>query len=308
MISGFSFARNAEILGYPIAESIRSILPICDEFIIAIGKGAENDHTRAIVEGINDPKIRIIDTEWKDLDKIRSLTYSQQTNIALSHCKHPWCFYIQCDEIVHEKYLPHIKEICERYIDNKELEGFLFKYKHFWGDYDHYVVNHKWYSREIRIIRNGIGIQSIGDAQSFKKGADKVKVIPIDAEIFHYGYVRHPKLMQSRTRAITINYWGESKTKEMFDNKPDAFDYGPLNRITRYKDTYPEVLKQRIASMDWKHLLRDTGKLTTIHDHDKFKNRFLTLIEKYLFGGVGMQPWGHKPFRIVKMSSSPPKK
>ncbi|HEX2957150.1 MAG TPA: hypothetical protein VHO70_09965, partial [Chitinispirillaceae bacterium] len=97
MISGFSFARNAEILGYPIAESIKSILPICDEFVIAIGKGADNDHTRAIVEQINDPKIRIIDTEWTDLDKIRSLTYSRQTNIALSHCRYPWCFYIQCD-------------------------------------------------------------------------------------------------------------------------------------------------------------------------------------------------------------------
>ncbi|HEX2959147.1 MAG TPA: hypothetical protein VHO70_20095, partial [Chitinispirillaceae bacterium] len=193
---------------------------------------------------------------------------------------------------------------CEHYQNVHEIEGFLFRYKHFWGDYDHYVENHKWYSREIRIIRNGIGIESIGDAQSFKKGADKVKVIPIDAEIFHYGYVRHPKLMQSRTRATTVNYWGESKTKEIFEKKPDFFDYGPLNRLTRYKDTYPEVLQQRIASMDWKHLLRDKGKLTTVHDHDKFKNRLLTFIEKYLFGGVGMQPWGHKPFKIVNVKKN----
>jgi hypothetical protein len=299
MISGFSFARNADTLGYPIAESIRSILPICDEFVIAIGKGSENDRTRDIVEKINDPRIKIIDTEWTDLESLRSLIYSQQTNIALSHCTNPWCFYIQCDEIVHEKYLPRIKEYCTRYLHTNEVEGLLFKYKHFWGDYDHHIVNHKWYAREIRLIRNGIGIQSIGDAQSFKKGGEKVRVIPIDAEIFHYGYVRHPRLMQSRTRAITINYWGEAKTKEMFANQSDLFDYGPLNKLTKYKDTYPEVLKQRIESMDWKHLLKFGGKPTTLHDHDKFKNLFLTFIEKYFFGGVGMQPWGHKPFKIV---------
>jgi hypothetical protein len=304
MISGFSFARNADTLGYPVAESIRSILPVCDEFIIAVGKGSENDRTREIVEQINDSRIKIIDTEWKDLETVRSLIYSQQTNFALSHCNNPWCFYIQCDEIVHEKYLPRIKEFCTKYSTAEEVEGFLFKYKHFWGDYDHYIVNHKWYAREIRIIRNNIGIQSIGDAQSFKKGEEKVRVVPLDAEIFHYGYVRHPRLMQSRTRAITVNYWGEDKTKEMFANQSDHFDYGPLNKLTLYKDSYPEVLKKRIAAMDWKHLLQYSGKSKTVHDHDTFKNRFLTFIEKYFFGGVGMQPWGHKPFKIINTKVS----
>ncbi len=45
-ISGFSFARNADVLGYPVAESIRSILPACDEFVIAVGKGDPGDRTR----------------------------------------------------------------------------------------------------------------------------------------------------------------------------------------------------------------------------------------------------------------------
>jgi hypothetical protein len=37
-ISGFSFVRNGIKLYYPVIESIQSILPICDEFIIAVGK------------------------------------------------------------------------------------------------------------------------------------------------------------------------------------------------------------------------------------------------------------------------------
>jgi hypothetical protein len=300
MISGFSFARNADTLGYPIVESIRSILPICGEFVIAIGKGSPEDKTCDLVKSINDPKIRIIDTEWTDLEKIRSEIYSQQTNIALQHCTHPWCFYIQCDEIVHEQYLNSIEEKCVRYLRDDSVEGFLFNYKHFWGDYDHHIVNHKWYAREIRIIRNGIGIQSVGDAQSFRKGDEKVKVIPLDAEIFHYGYVRHPRLMKARTRSITVNYWGEKKTAEMFEHQNDSFDYGPLNKTTRYKGTYPAVLQERIAAMDWKSLLHNNGKSSVQHDHDKLKNQILTFIEKFFFGGVGKQPWGHKPFKIIK--------
>ena len=35
-VSGFTFLRNAQKLGYPFAQSIRSILPIVDEFVIAL--------------------------------------------------------------------------------------------------------------------------------------------------------------------------------------------------------------------------------------------------------------------------------
>ena len=60
-ISGFSFCRNAQKLYYPLAESIRSILPLCDEFVVAVGKGDADDRTRETIEGIGDPKIRILD-------------------------------------------------------------------------------------------------------------------------------------------------------------------------------------------------------------------------------------------------------
>ena len=100
-ISGFSFARNAYKLGYPIVESILSVLPICDEFVIAIGKGDEDDNTRDMVIAIGSPKIKIIDTEWTDREHLKNLIYSQQTNIALRECSGDWCFYIQADEVLH---------------------------------------------------------------------------------------------------------------------------------------------------------------------------------------------------------------
>ena len=58
-VSGFTFIKNAEMLGYPFIESIQSILPIVDEFVIAVGKS--DDNTLEIIKSIKDDKIRIIE-------------------------------------------------------------------------------------------------------------------------------------------------------------------------------------------------------------------------------------------------------
>jgi hypothetical protein len=197
-ISGFSFARNADRLGYPIVESIKSVLPVCDEFVIAVGKSDDGDRTRDFVHGIGSKKIRIIDTVWGDRETLKEQIYSQQTNLALGECRGDWCFYIQADEVLHEKYLDVVAKRCEELHANENVEGLLFGFKHFWGDYSHYQAGHAWYPFEIRIVRNNIGVQSFGDAQSFLKNGQKLRVAHINADMYHYGYVRNPMLMQKR--------------------------------------------------------------------------------------------------------------
>jgi len=63
-ISGFTFIKNGQILGYPFLQSIQSILPIVDEFIINIGKS--EDDTLEIINSIKDKKIRIIESYWNE--------------------------------------------------------------------------------------------------------------------------------------------------------------------------------------------------------------------------------------------------
>ena len=65
-ISGFSFVRNGISLYYPIVESIKSILPIVDEFIVAVGKSSDGDDTRERIAAIKNPKVKIIDTIWEE--------------------------------------------------------------------------------------------------------------------------------------------------------------------------------------------------------------------------------------------------
>ena len=80
-VSGFTFLRNAEINGYPFIESIRSILPLVDEFICAIGPS--DDNTKSMVQGINDKKIQILETKWNENMHDRGFVYGQQKMIAI---------------------------------------------------------------------------------------------------------------------------------------------------------------------------------------------------------------------------------
>ena len=59
-ISGFTFVRNAGKLYYPIRESIESILPLVDEFLIAVGDNDSDDTTIEEIQNINSDKIKII--------------------------------------------------------------------------------------------------------------------------------------------------------------------------------------------------------------------------------------------------------
>ena len=300
LISGFTFARNTHKLSYPYVESIKSILPICDEFIIALGRGDSDDCTREQIVGINDPKIRIIDTEWNDLERLRGKIFSRQTNLALDECRGRWCFYLQSDEVVHERYLDTILEACRYFENTPAVDGFCFTYKHFWGDYRHHIISHKWYPREIRVIRNKAGIVSVGDAQSFRyTNGSKVNVVHLDAEIFHYGHVRDPRITHVRKLAMETIYWGNDIKVTI----PPVFDYGSLEKLARYGGTHPAVMHNAIAAMNWKHLLQYRGKSNVRLPHERFKYRILTFIEQKVLGGSGREFWGYKPYRILRRLS-----
>lgn len=306
-ISGFSFMRNAEKLYYPVAASIRSILPIVDEFVIALGKGDDDDRTLAEIQSIGSDKIKIIHTEWNTDLYTGGTEYAHQTDIAKAHCKGDWLFYLQSDEIIHEKYLAGIREKCEKYLDDTSIEGFLFDYLHFWGDFRHYIVSHKWYPKEIRIIRNHPDIHSWKDAQSFrripdfgdfdysrKKNTFKLRVVPSGAEVYHYGWVRPPAMMCKKDRIFQSHYRKDADQAPM----PPSFHYGNLDKLRIFTGTDPEVMKEWIAKFNWAdelHIRHDTpGR--KIHPHEKRKARILTLIEQKLLGGK--QLGGFKNYQL----------
>lgn len=310
-ISGFSFVRHGLKLYYPIIESIRSILPIVDEYVIAVGKGDPDDDTRQRIAAINDPKIKIIDTVWEEQFFKRGIINAMQTDIAKAACHGDWLFYLQADEVVHEDDLPAITARCEELLSNHQVEGLLFKYRHFWGDYNHYHTGHGWYPREIRIIRNEPDIHSWESAQSFRRfdyydhprqpeGHRKLNVAAVDAYIYHYGWVRPPHLMQNKRRSLDSVHWGSKKAREYYDQAPTEFDYGPLNRLSIFKGTHPQVMAERMARMDWQDKLQMSGKpnpYRQLHKHERLKYRLHSLLERYL--GGGRQIGGFKNYHLL---------
>jgi len=276
-ISGFSFVRNAVILDYPVVESIKSILPLVDEFVIACGDSEDN--TTEIIRNIGDPKIKIIETVWDPADFVAGRSNAVQTNIALDACTGDFCVYLQADEVIHEKYLPVIKAACEKYLDKKEVEGFLLSFKHFWGDYNHYHWTHHWYRREIRVIRNGIGVRSWRSAQGFRIGERKLKVVQIPAEVYHYGWVRDPLKMRKKMIALDTVHIGEEEARKK--NLPEyvPFDYGSPRNLRLFTGTHPKVMQERISKRNWDWLPESPVR----HKHDKLWVRLWSWLEENVF-------------------------
>ena len=151
-VSAFTFIRNGEMLGYPFIESIQSALPIVDEFVIAVGKS--EDQTLEQIRSIPSDKIRIIETEWNEVMQDRGFVYAQQKMIAQFNCIGDWAFYLEGDEVLHEKDLNTIRDTMQRHLNNPEVEALYFDYYHFYGKPNQLGI--AGYRRAPRIIRNSI--------------------------------------------------------------------------------------------------------------------------------------------------------
>lgn len=280
-ISGFSFVRDAIALGYPVREALASILPVVDELVVVVARGERDDGTRDLVASLDDARVRILDAVWDE--SRRELAYSDLTNRALEACTGDWCIYVQADEVVHEDDQEVILNRCRRLLPDARVEGLLFDYLHFFADYEHLQRGQGWYAAEIRVVRNGRGIRSVRDAQSFRYASGRrLTVARAGARIFHYGWVRHPELMQRKTRA----FWSHRVDTDEVDarcGKGRAFDYGPLGRLDRWQGRHPEVMRERIATMDWGHLLREEdspGTVRQAHRDERMLYRFLTRLTR----------------------------
>ncbi|MBW6537058.1 MAG: hypothetical protein K0B11_18770, partial [Mariniphaga sp.] len=205
--------------------------------------------------------------------------------------EYDWCFYIQGDEVVHEKYLPGIKKAMHDNFDRKEVEGLLFRYKHFYGTYDYVAVSRKWYRNEIRIIRNYKSIRSYRDAQGFRKNGKKLNVVTVDAEIYHYGWVRHPRFMQEKMDEVRKFYNGISEVEALKKAGEQEFNYsGNYDMLAKFDGTHPKVMKERIQRLNWQVDV-DLGKIRM-----KPKYRLLHFIEKIF----GVRLFEYRNYRVLK--------
>ncbi|OIP01330.1 MAG: glycosyl transferase [Bacteroidetes bacterium CG2_30_33_31] len=272
-VSGFTIVRNAVNYDYPIKEAIESILPLCDEVVVAIGNST--DATTELVESIDSQKVKIIHTVWNDNLREGGRVLAMETDKAYAKVSpdSDWAIYIQADECIHEKYIDTIKAAMEKYKDDEKVDGLLFKYLHFYGSYDFVGDSRKWYRREIRIIKNNKKIHSYRDAQGFRKENNKLKVKLIDAYIFHYGWVKSPEKQQDKQQSFNKMWHDDSWMDKNIGHDP-TFDYSNIDSLSHFTETHPKYLINRINKMNWKFKFDPTVKKMNL------KDALLYLIEK----------------------------
>lgn len=241
-ISGFTFIRNGVELGFPFEASIRSLLPLVDEFVVAVGQGS--DDTLERVRAIADPKIRIIETLWNERMADRGFVYAQQKMIAQYSCTGDWAFYLEGDEVVHEADLASIRASVERHHANPAVEALVFDYYHFYGSPQWISISPGWYRRECRLIRNTIRSYA-PDGQYWlvttehKRGRNPQAALA-QAHIYHYGWIRRNEDMQKKADQVS-KYWATPAVQVQYSQ----FDRRALAPFT---GTHPQAAQEWLAN------------------------------------------------------------
>jgi len=271
-VSGFTFIRNAIKYDYPVVEAITSVLPLCDEFVVAVGNS--DDNTRGLIESIGSPKIRITDTVWDDTLREGGRVLAVETDKAFDalSADSDWAIYIQGDEVLHEQYLDTLREAMQEWKDHPEVEGLLLNYLHFYGSYDFTGDSRRWYRREVRVIRNDKSIRSYRDAQGFRKNNKPLKVKPVNATMHHYGWVKPPEFQQAKQEYFH-KLWHNDEWVEKKVPKAESFDYSSIDSLAKFTGTHPSVIQPRINRQNWQFTFDPTKKKLP------FKSRLLHGIE-----------------------------
>lgn len=253
-ISGFSYIRNGFEYDYPFLEAIKSILPVCDEVVIAVGDSL--DGTRDAIAQLHPQKIKIIDTVWDMSRREGGRIFAQQADIALDNIKGDWAFHIQADEVIHENDLPKIITAIKAYENDSNVEGFILPFLHFWGGYNYIRDSRRVHKNEVRLFRNDKVIRSYLDSQGFRKygsvqafeegeKGEKLMVKKINAPVYHYNGVRRREVQEKKDHIFNAFHHADLPlTSEIKAH----FDYQNVDRVVKFTGTHPEIMKQRIDS------------------------------------------------------------
>jgi glycosyltransferase involved in cell wall biosynthesis len=275
-VSGFTFLRNGQKFGYPFVESIRSVLPIVDEFVVALGPC--DDDTERMLREIDDPKIRIIPTQWNERVKndysIKGYIYGQQKSIALFNCTGDWAFYLEGDEVIHESELAKIRAAMEQHLDDPRIEALAFDYLHFYGNANTTVCSPRWYRSEVRILRNTI--PAWGPKGLFFVVLDSAlrghypRAAHTGATIYHYGWVKSEAQMNLKVTSVR-KFWNDQPSPGKNFSRIDAATLKP------FTGAHPQVIQPWLPKADGIFKADPDYRLT---QRDK-KHRFMMTLEQW---------------------------
>ena len=288
-MSLFTFIRNGVKLGYPFVESIRSALPIADEYIVAIGPSDEDeeDATLRSIEAINDCRIKILKVRWNEKMQTAGFVYGQQKMLAQSQCMGDWAFYLEADEVLHERDLETIKDSMQRHLVDDKVEALVFDYVHFFGSPNYQAVSPGWYKRAPRIIRNSVRTVAC-DGLFWNVIVNNQKMrwpraALAGAKIYHYGHVRPLEAMNKKQESVE-RYWNKIPRRlARYQIDPRA--------LRKYSGEHPEIMRDWLAQKADYAFEPDISYVPTARDK---RHRWGLFLERFL--GIDLS---RKHFKLV---------
>ena len=237
-VSAFTFIKNGQILGYPFLQSIQSVLPIVDEFVINVGES--EDDTLMFIESISNPKIRIINSKWNDSMQDRGYVYGQQKMISQFNCTGDWAFYIEGDEIYHENDLEQIKSSMHKHLLDPGVEALVFDFYHFYGNANTYLNSPGWYRSEARIIKNSVRSYAPDGLFWLVLDGNKKGRYPrakhTGVPCYHYGWVRSEEQMNLKSQKVQ-RYWGKRHTNVNYSHIDPMI-------LKEFKGSHPKIIRE----------------------------------------------------------------
>ncbi len=296
-ISGFTFVRNAVRLDFPVVECIRSVLPMVDEFLVAVGDS--DDGTEALIRSIGDPKIVIIPSQWNPNIKHGGFVLAQQTNVALLNCTGHWAVYIQADEAIHEKHHAYLRSLMEKYRDHDRVESLSLHRTNFFGDYRTYTAAAD--DLCVRIVKPHCFVLSRGDAAGFtvhpkyKERGRRIRTVDTSVPFFHYMDLR-PAAVNDQKVQVALDLWqGESNLTATKSDDERYYKALPKAFLSRFEGTHPAPMRERIARHGFV-LDHASTKLRTTLSAGERKSRMREFLARHV-GGPFRQ--GYRSSRLV---------
>ncbi len=289
-ISGFTFIRNGNALGYPFVPSIRSLLPLCDEVIVNVPRST--DGTLDAVKTIADPKIRILESDWDDQEKVGDPIMRRHTDLALEQCSGDWCVYLQGDEVLHEATIPAMRSTLERELGNPRVQGLLVDYTHFYGSFWTEVYSLGWYYKEVRVVRRAPEIRASGGAQGFRTiDGKKLRVKNSGGRYFHYGYALEPRQARTRVKNLSQLYDNQAAVQAL-ENLPARF-YTDDEKVKPFTGTHPAAIRELAAASTWTYHSRNP---LIRFSKDYFWEDIALIVKRCTGITLGV----HKNYRLIK--------
>lgn len=243
-ISGYVCVRNAIELDYCVGESVLSLLPACDEVVVADGESTDGTTAMLLAMAAEHSKIRVINYPWPGPQRdikwwVTFLNYTRE------RLRYPVQLTLDADEILCPLGIPTIRAAAEA------GERRWFHRLNFWRDAQSIVPHGCVCGEQVVRLAPTQDFMCSDEPADPEKGEYEIRKqagwppnASPELRIFHLGFIREEKAFHRKVAVVNNLFFGSTDTrmaKAEREKTPWINEY-PFDRpLIEYSGAHPEV-------------------------------------------------------------------